>query len=275
MQSRYALPPLLGELMSLCMREPLVVGNWKMNGSRESVRALLKAIVSREQVGCDVLVCPSFVFMDVAFESIQGSDVGLSAQNVDWNKDGAFTGEVSVSMLKEAGCTHTLVGHSERRELLGETDDIVAKKFVAALGGGIWPILCVGESLSERKAGSTESVVLRQLDAVLDVVGIEEFGESVIAYEPVWAIGTGESATAAQANAVHELIRNRLAKESEQLSECIKILYGGSVKPENADELFEMKNIDGALVGGASLDAVSFLAICGAAERQKPSSIAT
>ena len=261
--------------MSRCVREPLVVGNWKMNGSRESVRALLGKIVSRGRIGCDVLVCPSFVFLDVASESIRGSDLGLSAQNVDWNKDGAFTGEVSVSMLKEAGCTHTLVGHSERRELLGETNELVAKKFVAALDGGLLPILCVGESLSEREAGSTESVVLRQLDAVLDLVGIVGFGESIVAYEPVWAIGTGKSATASEANAVHELIRKRLAKESEQLSESIRILYGGSVKPENADELFEMKSIDGALVGGASLNAGSFLAICDAAERQKKNGIAT
>ena len=255
--------------MSPSIREFLVVGNWKMNGSRASVQALLSAIVSKGRIGCDVLVCPSFVLLDVAFESLQGSNVGLSAQNVDWNKEGAFTGEVSAWMLKEAGCSHALVGHSERRVLLGETDEIVAKKFVAALDNGLWPILCVGESLSEREAGSTEIVVLRQLNAVLNLIGIERFGESIIAYEPVWAIGTGKSATAFEANAVHQLIRSQLAKESEHISESIRILYGGSVKPENADELFGMKNIDGALVGGASLDAVSFLAICEAAERQR------
>jgi triosephosphate isomerase len=257
--------------MSPSIRELLVVGNWKMNGSRASVRTLLNAIVNKGRLGCDVLVCPSYVLLDVAFEALQGSDVGLSAQNVDWNKEGAYTGEVSVSMLKEAGCSHTLVGHSERRELLGETDEVVAKKFVAAIDNGLWPILCVGESLPEREAGSTESVVLRQLNAVLNLIGIERLGESIIAYEPVWAIGTGKSATAFEANAVHELIRSRLAKESEQISESVRILYGGSVKPENADELFEMKDIDGALVGGASLDAGSFLAICEAAERQSRS----
>ncbi len=249
------------------MRAPLVVGNWKMNGSRASVQMLLQAITENEVAGCDVMVCPSFVFLDMAAELVRESSVGISAQNLESHAEGAFTGEISASMLGEFGCSHTLVGHSERRELFGETDEVVTNKFVAAQDGGLTPILCVGESLAEREAGETESVVLRQVSAVVDTVGVEGIGRAIIAYEPVWAIGTGKSATASEAEAVHKLIRNKLAEESEQVGERIRILYGGSVKPENADELFAMENIDGALVGGASLDANSFLAICKAAAK--------
>lgn len=249
------------------MRKPLIVGNWKMNGSRESVRALLLAITANEDVGCDRIVCPPFVFMDMAAGLVQQSVVELSAQNLESNKAGAFTGEISAAMLADVGCSHTLIGHSERRELFGETDEIVAAKCMAALDGGLVPILCVGETLTEREAGETESVVLRQVNEVIKIVGIEGFSRSIVAYEPVWAIGTGKSATAEEAEAVHMLIRKRLAEENERVGEKIRILYGGSVKPENAKALFAMEDIDGALVGGASLDADSFLAICEAAAR--------
>ena len=249
------------------MRKPLIVGNWKMNGSRESVRALLLAITASETLGCDRMVCPPFVFMDMAAGLVQQSGVGLSAQNLESHEAGAFTGEISAAMLADFGCSHTLVGHSERRELFGETDEVVAAKCVAALDGGLVPILCVGETLAERESGETESVILRQVNEVMKIVGVEGIGRSIVAYEPVWAIGTGKSATAEEAEAVHKLIRNRLAEESELVGEKVRILYGGSVKPENAKALFAMKNIDGALVGGASLDANAFLAICDAAAR--------
>lgn len=251
----------------MVMREPLVVGNWKMNGSRTSIHALVNSILEKEIPGCHIMVCPSFVFLGMVHDLIGGRNLGLAAQNLDWHGEGAFTGEVSGVMLKDVGCTHTLVGHSERRELFGETDQTVARKFAAALEHGLRPIFCFGESLSERESGNTEAVVLRQVNAVLDVVDIDVLKHSVFAYEPVWAIGTGKSATAAQAEAVHGIIRARIARESEQLSENLQILYGGSVKPENADELFARENIDGALVGGASLNPDSFLAICSAAAR--------
>ncbi len=249
------------------MRKPLVVGNWKMNGSRESARDLLRAVIAKETEGLDLMVCPPFIFIDMAAELVKASGIELAAQNLASHQVGAFTGEVSAEMLAEFGCSHTLVGHSERRVLFGETDEIVAAKFVSALNGGLAPILCVGESLAQREAGETDLVVMQQLEEVLKVAGIAGFERSIVAYEPVWAIGTGKSATAEEAETVHRLIRSRLAEESKQVGDKIRVLYGGSVKPENAKELFAMDNIDGALVGGASLDAKAFIEICEAAAK--------
>ena len=244
------------------MRKPLIVGNWKMNGSRESVRALLLAITASKAVGCDRMVCPPFVFMDMAAGLVQQSGVGLSAQNVESHEAGAFTGEISAAMLADFGCSHTLVGHSERRELFGETDEVVAAKCVAALDGGLVPILCVGETLAERESGETESVILRQVNEVMKIVGVEGVGRSIVAYEPVWAIGTGETASPEQAQEMHAFIRGLIAsKYGRELADDVSILYGGSVKPANASAIFSQPDVDGGLIGGAALNAEDFTAI--------------
>ena len=250
------------------MRRPLVAGNWKMNGSRERVRALVDGI--QAGIGsverAEVAVCPPFVYVPQVAELLAGSPIALGAQNVcDHAEEGAYTGEIAGSMLAEFGCRYVIVGHSERRNLYGESDTLVARRFAAARKAGLVPILCVGELLEERERGVTEEVVARQLDAVLELEGVEAFREAVIAYEPVWAIGTGHTATPEQAQEVHAFIRARLAERDAGVAEVARILYGGSVKGSNAADLFAQPDIDGGLIGGASLKADEFLTICRAA----------
>ena len=250
------------------MRKPLVAGNWKMNGSLQGSRALVAALREglSEAEHAQMLLCPPYVYLQAVGTWLAGSKIGLGAQNIaDHGGSGAYTGEVSGAMLKDVGCTHAIVGHSERRALYKETDELVATKFRLAQDAGITPILCVGETLAEREAGATAAVVSRQLVAVLDAAGVAAFSKAVIAYEPVWAIGTGKTATPAQAQEVHREIRTLVATRDATIAAGLTILYGGSVKGANARELFAMDDIDGGLVGGASLVAADFLAIFEAA----------
>ena len=248
------------------MRRKLVAGNWKMNGSLSANGGLLADILAGlGDVPCEVMVCPPFPYLAQAQAVLSASPVGLGAQTLSEYPAGAFTGEVGAEMLREFGCRYVLVGHSERRSLFGESDAVVAAKLAAALAAGLVPVLCLGETLAEREAGQTEAVVSRQLQAVLDRVGVAALSGVVLAYEPVWAIGTGLTATPAQAQAVHAHIRACLAARDAAVAAEVRILYGGSVKPQNAQELFGQQDIDGGLVGGASLVAEDFLAICRAA----------
>ena len=209
----------------------------------------------------DLAVCPPFILIPLAAELLKGSAIAVGGQNLNVNKSGAFTGEISGPMLKDAGCRYVIVGHSERRALYGESDDVVAQKFKAAQDAGLIPILCVGELLEEREANKTEAVVARQLDAVLKLAGIGALANAVIAYEPVWAIGTGKTATPEQAQAVHKFIREKLVKADKAVAEGVRILYGGSMKASNAKELLAQPDIDGGLIGGASLQVEEFLNI--------------
>jgi len=248
------------------MRVPLVAGNWKLNGSLAANRELLREVIAGvPATGVEVMVCPPAVYLAPVAAELTGTAVLLGAQDVSAHDEGAYTGEVSAAMLGDVGCTHTLIGHSERRTLFGDTDSLVAAKFVAARGASLQPVLCIGETLEERQAGQTMDVVGRQLDAVLNAVGAEGFAGAIVAYEPVWAIGTGQTATPEQAQEVHAEIRARLAAADAKLAAETRILYGGSVKGANAAELFSMQDIDGGLIGGASLKAGDFLAICEAA----------
>ncbi|MCG8433707.1 MAG: triose-phosphate isomerase [Gammaproteobacteria bacterium] len=250
------------------MRKPLVAGNWKMNGSREFTTAIIADLIHGLDPSLDVEValCPPFVFLADAARALKGSDLRLGAQSLCAEESGAFTGEISVSMLLEFDCTYAIVGHSERRTLFGEDDALVARKFMAAVKSGLQPILCVGETLDEREQGVTDEVVKRQLGAVLDVAGAEAFSHAVVAYEPVWAIGTGKTASPEQAQEVHHLIRATFSAEDATIADSLRVLYGGSVKASNAEELFAQADIDGGLIGGASLDAEQFLSICKAAK---------
>jgi triosephosphate isomerase len=249
------------------MRDILVAGNWKMNGSSaanaELIDGILAGMPASDSVG--LLVCPPYPYLQELAGKLDGTALALGAQNVSQHEAGAFTGEVSPGMLTDIGCEYVIVGHSERRAMMGESSDIVAAKFIAALGAGLKPILCVGETLEEREAGRTESVIDEQLNAVLDSAGVESFETAVIAYEPVWAIGTGRTASPEQAQDVHRHIRESVSSRSAGIASGIKILYGGSVKGENAAGLFTMPDIDGGLIGGASLKAGDFLAIARAA----------
>ncbi|MDH3894084.1 MAG: triose-phosphate isomerase [Chromatiales bacterium] len=248
------------------MRLPLVAGNWKLNGSLAANRELLQGIIAGlPAAGVEVMVCPPAVYLASTAAELDGTAVLLGAQNVAAQELGAYTGEVSAAMLRDVGCSHTLIGHSERRTLFGDTDDVVAAKFVAARAASVQPVLCIGETLQERQAGATMTVVRRQLDAVLNTVGADGFAGAIVAYEPVWAIGTGQTATPEQAQEVHAEIRARLANADAKLAAETRILYGGSVKGANAADLFSRQDIDGGLIGGASLDAGEFLAICQAA----------
>ncbi|KPK11350.1 MAG: triosephosphate isomerase [Acidithiobacillales bacterium SG8_45] len=248
------------------MRQSLVAGNWKMNGNREDSSALLDGILAGiGDIKAEVAVCPPAILIPLAVEKLSGSSVKVGGQNLDYHASGAYTGEISGPMLKNAGCEYVIIGHSERREYYGEDDDLVARKFEAAQEHGLTPILCVGESLEEREGGTTETVVERQLDAVLEHHGIEAFKNAVIAYEPVWAIGTGKTATPEQAQEVHKFIRDKLAGLDATVAEGCRLLYGGSMKPDNAAELISQPDIDGGLIGGASLSAGDFLGICAAA----------
>jgi len=250
------------------MRRILVAGNWKMNGTRadadELLSAVMKGVGSASQA--EVAVCPPYTLIALAAEKLAGSAVVWGGQDLDEHDAGAFTGEISGAMLRDYGCTYVIVGHSERRSLYHESDALVARKFAQAQKTGLIPILCVGELLEEREGGITESVIARQLDAVLEVAGIEGFRDAVVAYEPVWAIGTGKTATPAQAQDVHRFIRARLEPLDKNVADELRILYGGSVKPDNARELFGQPDVDGGLIGGASLKAEDFLAICAAAD---------
>jgi triosephosphate isomerase (TIM) len=249
------------------MRARFVAGNWKMNGSLRANAALLDALKAGLKPSDNVAVCVPFPYLGQVSAALAGSAIAWGAQNVSEHDAGAYTGEVSGAMLKEFGCRFAIVGHSERRALYGEDDKRVAAKFIAARRSGLTPILCVGETLEQRERGETESVVARQLDAVLGAAGIAEFAGAVLAYEPVWAIGTGRNATPQQAQEVHAFARARLAARDRGLAAGLTILYGGSVKPGNAKELFAMPDIDGGLIGGASLVAEDFMAICTAARR--------
>ncbi len=247
-------------------RTPLVAGNWKMNGRRNMAASLAAEIAAAAPAGVEVLLCPPLVYLDAVANAVCGSAVVLGAQNLDEHEDGACTGEVSGEMLVDMACRYVLVGHSERRTLFAETSVRVADKFFRALGAGLRPVFCVGETLAEREAGHTEQVINAQLDAVFGRATAEQMADVVIAYEPVWAIGTGMTASPGQAQAVHAHIRSRLASSfGEPLAQSLRLLYGGSVKADNAASLFAGADIDGGLVGGASLDAATFLAICQAA----------
>jgi triosephosphate isomerase len=244
-------------------RRRLVVGNWKMHGSRPANAALLDGILRARPFGCDVAVCVPFPYLSETAATLAGSDVRWGAQDCSVHEQGAYTGEVSAVMLAELGCRYAIVGHSERRAMHAESDQLVADKAKAALGRGVTPIVCVGETLAQREAGQTEAVVKRQLSAVINTLA-HCAGEMVVAYEPVWAIGTGLSASPEQAQAVHALLRAQLRAATPQ-ADAMKILYGGSVKPDNALALFSQPDIDGGLIGGASLKAADFVAICRAA----------
>jgi triosephosphate isomerase (TIM) len=252
------------------MRNFLVAGNWKMNGSQAANAELLTAIRNSADTGSSVklLVCPPFPYLVTAIEALRGSGIAVGAQTVSEHDAGAFTGETAATMLRDIGCEYVIVGHSERRALFGESSATVAAKYVAALGQGLIPILCVGETLADREAGRTEAVIDSQLDAVLDLAGVSTLAGAVIAYEPVWAIGTGKTASPQQAQDVHAHIRARVAAKDSTIAEGLKILYGGSVKGDNAAGLFSMPDIDGGLIGGASLKAADFMAIAEAASAQ-------
>ena len=250
------------------MRRPLIAGNWKMHGSRaenaELIEALLLGLPAQTPV--EIAVCPPFVYLWETARLLKSSSIALGAQSVCAEALGAFTGEVSAGMLKDVGCKYVIVGHSERRAIYKEDDALVARKFLAAQSQGLIPVLCVGETLEERERGQTMQVVSRQLAAVLDLAGAAALRTAVIAYEPVWAIGTGKNATPAQAQEVHAYIRTAIAGRDAKIAADVRILYGGSVKAANAHELFAMPDVDGGLVGGASLKADEFLKICAAAQ---------
>ncbi|WP_346429371.1 triose-phosphate isomerase [Parathalassolituus penaei] len=244
------------------MRRLLVAGNWKMNASRAMVSELLGQLATLSATDRDVLVCPPFPYLVPAAAELAGSGILMGAQNCAAEAFGAFTGEVSAAMLADVNCQYVILGHSERRSLYGETDELVLTKMRQVLDQGLKVILCVGESLQERQAGQEESVVGGQLALALAKLGDDDWKQMVVAYEPVWAIGTGETATPAQAQAMHAFIRAQLAARAEWIAAETRVLYGGSVKADNAAELFSQPDIDGGLVGGASLDVGQFTAIC-------------
>jgi len=247
------------------MRRMLVAGNWKMNGSLASIEALIEGMkkeMSAVSDNCGVAVCPPALYLSHVKSLVEGSKILVGSQNICDQDSGAYTGELAGSMLTEVGCQYAIVGHSERRSLYGESDELVAKRFAAARRNGLTPILCVGELLEERESGNTEAVVSRQIDAVISLEGIEALADCVIAYEPVWAIGTGKTASPAQAQEVHAFIRNKVREQSAAVADNLIIQYGGSVNAANAAELFAMEDIDGGLIGGASLKPEDFMAIC-------------
>lgn len=247
------------------MRTKLVVGNWKMHGSLEENRKLLALVRSGVPEGVRCAVCPPFPFLPQVQSELLDSTVAWGAQTVSEHGAGAYTGEVSVSMLREFGCAYVILGHSERRSLYGETDAAVADKFAMVVAAGLVPILCIGETLEQREKGDAFSSIEQQLKVVLDRVGVEAFARAVVAYEPVWAIGTGKTAAPTQVQGVHAFIRSLVARMDANIAEQLLLLYGGSVKPENAVELFAQPDVDGGLIGGAALVAADFLAICRAA----------
>lgn len=249
------------------MRRPLVAGNWKMNGSQTESKALVEGILAGigNVKNADMAVCPPYILIPMVAELLQGSKLAVGGQDLNVNDSGAYTGEISGPMLKDFGCSYCTVGHSERRSYYGEDNAMVAEKYGVAQKHGLIPILCIGETLEQREAGETEAVCSSQLDAVLDKHGIKSFANAVIAYEPVWAIGTGKTATPEQAQEVHQFIRGKLAAMDGKIAEGVRILYGGSMNAGNAKDLIGQADIDGGLIGGASLKADDFLAIGAAA----------
>ena len=252
------------------MRRSLVAGNWKMNGSAAMTDDLLTGLrkgVARSMPDVDVVVCPPFLYIPLAVQMLAGSSIKVGAQNLDIHKPGAYTGEIAAEMIKEQHCGYVIVGHSERRALYGESSDLVAQKVKVAVAAELKPIVCVGETLEERERGDTGRVVREQLMSVLDLNGVDIFPFAIVAYEPVWAIGTGRSASPDQAQEVHALIRESIAELNPGVADQTRLLYGGSVKPENAQGIFSSPDIDGGLIGGAALVASDFLAICASMER--------
>ncbi len=250
------------------MRKRIVAGNWKLNGSRGFAQGLLPDVAAGLPAeGVDVVVLPPATLLAGLVDAYAGRGIGFGGQDVSEHAEGAFTGEVSAAMLADAGAGFALVGHSERRQYHGEDSGLVARKFAAALAAGLRPILCVGESKEEREAGTTEAVIASQLRPVLELAGVEGFANAVVAYEPVWAIGTGLTASPQQAQDVHAFIRSEVASRDAKIGNSLPILYGGSVKPANAAELFAQPDVDGGLIGGASLVAADFMAIVAAAVR--------
>jgi len=249
------------------MRQPLIAGNWKMNGSRSSNKALLDGIKAGigEVKSAEVAICVPYVYLADVEQDLAGTGIAWGAQNLSTEEKGAFTGEIAASMLLDFNCKYVIVGHSERRTLYGEDDDVVTKKFAVAHEAGLKPILCVGETLEEREQGITEDVIARQINAVMNTLGANVLADGVIAYEPVWAIGTGITATPQQAQDVHAFIRKLIAHKDPGVAEQIRIQYGGSMNAGNAVELLAMHDIDGGLIGGASLKSEDFLTICRAA----------
>jgi len=245
------------------MRKTLVAGNWKLNGSKQSIKELLNGILAgMSEAKTDVAVCAPYIYIPLVQEILAGTDIAYGSESISEYDSGAYTGEISGPMLNDFDCNYAIVGHSERRSLFAEQDADTANKFAAARKHGLKPILCVGELLEEREQGITEEVVARQLDAVIELEGVDALADAVIAYEPVWAIGTGMTASPQQAQDVHAFIRGKIAALNTNVAEKVQILYGGSVNGGNADELFAMADIDGGLIGGASLKAEDFLAIC-------------
>jgi triosephosphate isomerase len=249
------------------MRQKLVAGNWKMNGSKASIKELLDGI--KKSIGdvasAEVAVCPPFVYLADVEDQLTGTPVVWGAQNLSTEEKGAFTGEVAASMINDFNCKYVIVGHSERRTLYGEDDAVVARKFAVARAAGLKPILCIGETLEEREKGVTNDVVSRQIEAVIALEGVAALADGVIAYEPVWAIGTGKTASPEQAQEVHAFIRQRVAEKDAAVAQKVQILYGGSMNAANAAELLGQPDIDGGLIGGASLKVEDFLTICRAA----------
>jgi triosephosphate isomerase (TIM) len=249
------------------MRKRIVAGNWKLHGSRAFAHALLQAVIeSRPQSAADIVVLPPMPYLSELIEHYAEKGLLFGAQDVSVNEQGAFTGEVSASILLDVGCRYGLVGHSERRQLHSESNELIAAKFAAAKKAGLTPILCVGETLHQREAEQTQWAIQKQLQAIIQVSGPQAFENAVLAYEPVWAIGTGKTATPQQAQEVHAFIRSELSAQDAKIASSLSILYGGSVKPTNAAELFSQPDVDGGLIGGASLIADDFLAIVAAAK---------
>lgn len=247
---------------------PLVAGNWKMNGSLVENKTIIEGLLSSLQVSqaleenqVEVVIFPPAIYIPQVVTLTKGSGVLVGGQSISQEKEGAFTGDISAAMVKESGCKYVMLGHSERREYHGETDDEIAQQMVLALKSGLIPILCVGESLKEREGGEAERVIRKQLTTVIERVGINVLQSAVVAYEPIWAIGTGKTATPEEAEAIHRLIRSTIAKYDDKIASLIRILYGGSVNANNASSLFQQENINGALVGGASLKAEEFVKI--------------
>ena len=249
------------------MRQPMVAGNWKMNGSSDSVKQLIAGI--KAGLGsvnkAEVVVCPPAVYIPAVTADAAGTVIKVGSQNICDQDQGAFTGEIAGSMLNDFGCEYAIIGHSERRSLYGESDELIARRFAAARRNGIKPVFCIGETLDEREQGVTNDVCSRQIDAVIALEGVAALADAVIAYEPVWAIGTGKTATPEMAQEVHAFIREKIAKLDAGVAEGLRILYGGSMNAGNAADLMAKPDIDGGLIGGASLKAEDFLAICTAA----------
>ena len=249
------------------MRQVLVAGNWKMNGSRESIRSLLDGVTGSmgDVKSAEVAVCAPAIYIPLVEELLSGSEVAWGGEDLSVHASGAYTGEIAASMLNDFHCKYVIIGHSERRTYHDESDELVAEKYEAAMQAGLIPIFCIGETLEQREQGTTNDVVARQVDAVINKLGVAALAKGVIAYEPVWAIGTGKTATPEQAQEVHAFIRSRVAASDASIAEAIQILYGGSMNAANASDLLAHPDIDGGLIGGASLKAEDFLAIAKAA----------